>query len=221
MGLALTADALVFDLDGTLVDTTRIIDTIWRQWSAEYGRVAEQVVKAAKGRQTIETLRDFAPPGMDLEAEARRLQMQARAATTGAVAIAGAEAFLSQIPSDRWAIVTSAERELAERWLMQAGLPVPSVLISAGDVARSKPDPEGYLLAASRLAVAAGEMLVFEDSMAGLTAATRAGARCVQIGGEAKLGGDANVVVRIEDYLEAKLVAEPPRAEMEIVLATA
>ena len=97
---------------------------------------------------------------------------------TGEIApMEGAETFLSQLRAAEWAVVTSAPRELSQHWLAAAGLPVPDLIIGADQVSRSKPDPEGYALAASLLGSAPERAIVFEDAEAGLNAGRAAGAK--------------------------------------------
>jgi len=123
----------------------------------------------------------FAPQGIDAAAEVDRLIADAAEDTDGLHAIPGAIALLQSLPEDRWAVVTSADRDLAERWFRGTGLPLPSVMVTADDVLRGKPHPEGYLLAARRLGISPKDIIVFEDSAAGMTAAAAAGARVVAL----------------------------------------
>lgn len=100
----------------------------------------------------------------------------------GIVPIAGIEALISGLDPARWAVVTSASRNLATLRLRAAGLPIPETLVSADDVLRGKPDPEGFLKAAAILGVPIEECLIFEDSPAGVAAARAAGAHVVIVG---------------------------------------
>jgi sugar-phosphatase len=95
--------------------------------------------------------------------------------------IAGVAAFLAGLPADRWAVVTSAPRELARRRIAAAGLAVPPLLVAAEDVTQGKPAPDCFLLAAAQLGVRASDCLVFEDAMAGIAAAEAAGASVLVI----------------------------------------
>jgi mannitol-1-/sugar-/sorbitol-6-phosphatase len=99
------------------------------------------------------------------------------------VAIEGIGSFIARLPAGSWAVVTSATRALAEVRMRAAQLPIPSVMVTAEDVRRGKPDPEGFLLAARRLEVPISDCLVFEDSPAGVAAAKAAGAQVVIVGG--------------------------------------
>lgn len=102
----------------------------------------------------METVRRFAPPGVDPEAETKALYAAAVEARDGVVALPGASDLLRSIPASRWAVVTSTDRATARSWLALAGLPLPEFLVTAEDVATGKPDPEGFLQAARRLSCA-------------------------------------------------------------------
>jgi sugar-phosphatase len=176
------AKALLFDMDGTLVDSSGIIETIWRRWANIHGLDIEALLRFAHGRRAIDTVRHFAPKGLDPIVEAQALVAQAASETDGIFAIKGAAGLLEQLHQHEWAVVTSAETALATRWLVAAGLPLPGVMICAQDVAQSKPDPEAYLLAMARLDCDAGHAVIFEDALAGLTAARATGARVTGVG---------------------------------------
>jgi sugar-phosphatase len=180
-GTVVPARALVFDMDGTLIDSSALISTLWRKWAERHGIDPVPVVRASAGRRAIEVIRMFAPQGIDAAAEVDRLIADAAEDTDGLHAIPGAIALLQSLPEDRWAVVTSADRDLAERWFRGTGLPLPSVMVTADDVLRGKPHPEGYLLAARRLGISPKDIIVFEDSAAGMTAAAAAGARVVAL----------------------------------------
>lgn len=173
--------ALLFDMDGTLVDSRVVVERVWRDWAAQKGIDAEKLLARSHGRRTVDTVRDFALPGMDVEAEAARLDAIEVEDSRGIVAAPGAANLLAKLPPDCWAVVTSAGRDLAERRLLAAGLPLPKVLVSAEDVAQGKPDPEGYVKAARLLGTAAEHCIVFEDAPAGLEAGRRAGSETVAI----------------------------------------
>lgn len=177
--ITLQATALLFDMDGTLVDSTAVSEHIWRQWSAERGVDAEAVLAYSHGRRTLDTTRHFSPDEETALAGARSIEAQEIADKDGTVAIGGAKALLEQLPADRWAVVTSAGPALAAHRLSAAGLPIPPIVITAADVSVGKPDPEGYLLAARQLGVAPADCIVFEDTFAGHEAAHRGGMRSV------------------------------------------
>ena len=175
------ASCLLFDMDGTLLDSHAPMIRAYSAWAARYGLNVETVLREAQGRRTIDTIRAFAPPGTDVEADNAEVMRREREDLDGVVAIAGARALLESIPENRWAVVTSADRALALARLSAAGLPTPPLLISAEDVTHGKPAPDGFLLGARRLNAAAQRSIVFEDSMAGIRAGIAAGARVIAI----------------------------------------
>lgn len=177
--ITLSAEALLFDMDGTLVDSTAVSERIWRAWSIGRGADPDAVLAYSHGRRTIDTTRRFTLTREAALAAALAIEAQEIAADDGTVAIEGARALLDSLPANRWAVVTSAGRDLASRRLAAAGLPIPDVLITANDVARGKPDPEGYLLAASRLGADPARCIVFEDTFAGHEAARRGAMRSI------------------------------------------
>jgi mannitol-1-/sugar-/sorbitol-6-phosphatase len=209
-GTVLTARALVFDMDGTLIDSTALLSTLWRKWAERHGADPEAVVRAQVGRRAIEIVRMFAPADVDAAAEVSRLFAAAEEDTDGLRVVPGATELLRSLPRDRWAVVTSAGRDLAARWFRGTGLPLPELLVAAGDVSRGKPDPEGYLLAARQLGCRPQEMIVFEDSPAGLSAATAARARAVAV----HIAGGAAATDRhdwIADYTRMSYHADADR----------
>ncbi|MCX5206150.1 HAD-IA family hydrolase [Streptomyces sp. NBC_00237] len=174
--------ALLFDMDGTLIDSTAVIERTWHAFAGKHGLDAERVLAYSHGRRTEETVAAFAPAGVDIAAEAARLVAQEVVDTEGIVAVPGAAELLASLPRESWALVTSAGRELAEARMGAAGLPVPPVVVSADDVTAGKPSPEGYLAAAGRLGVPPHETIVFEDAEAGVLAARASGALTVIVG---------------------------------------
>ena len=175
------ADALLFDLDGTLVDSTPAVLRSWTRWAVEHGVTAEQFAAVhSHGRTAAELVADLLPAHRVPGAVARIEELE-RSDTEGIAALPGAAELLATLPADRWAIVTSGVRPLARARIAAAGLPVPGVLVTADDVARGKPDPEPFLLGAARLAVPAQRCVVVEDAPAGLAAARAAGMRSVAV----------------------------------------
>jgi sugar-phosphatase len=169
-------DAILFDMDGTLVDSTKSVERQWRRWAPRHGLDPERFIAVAHGRRTLDTLQELTPH-LASEEEADRFDAEEAADDEGVVEVPGAGALLGIVPRSRWAIVTSAKRPLAVARLATARLPLPSVLISGDDVRTGKPDPEGYLLAARALRVAPARCLVVEDTPAGVAAGLAAGMR--------------------------------------------
>lgn len=173
--------AFLFDMDGTVLTSIVAAERVWGAWARKHGLDVEAVLKQIHGRRAIETVRSFNIPDVDEAAEVLALMEGEIADVEGIDAIEGAVAFLSALPADRWAVVTSAPRELAKVRLMAAGLPLPAVLVTAEDVERGKPAPDCFLLAAQRLGHPIEACLVFEDAPAGIAAAEAAGASVVVI----------------------------------------
>lgn len=173
--------AFLFDMDGTVLTSIIAAERVWGAWARRHGLDVEAVLKLIHGRRAIETIRSFAIPNVDEAAEVLALMEGEIADVEGVDAIEGAATFLAGLPTDRWAIVTSAPRALAKVRLAAAGLPLPAVLVTAEDVERGKPAPDGFLLAAERLGHPIEDCLVFEDAPAGIAAAEAAGASLVVI----------------------------------------
>lgn len=173
--------AFLFDMDGTVLTSIVASERVWGAWARKHGLDVEAVFKCIHGRRAVETVRSFNIPDVDEDAEVRWLMEAEIADTDGIDAIEGAAAFLSALPADRWAVVTSAPRALAKVRLAAAGLPLPAVLVTAEDVERGKPAPDCFLLAAQRLGHAIEHCLVFEDAPFGIAAGEAAGAKVVVI----------------------------------------
>jgi sugar-phosphatase len=173
--------AFLFDMDGTLINSIASAIRVWTRWAGSHGIDPDRVLRMMHGVRAVETIRKLDIPGLDAEHEAEVLT-QAEIEDVGDItAIRGARAFLQSLPPERWAIVTSAPRVLALRRLEEGGIPKPQVLVTADDVARGKPAPDCFLLAARLLGVAARDCLVWEDTLAGITAAEAAGAAVVVV----------------------------------------
>lgn len=170
----LSASCLLFDMDGTLIDATKLIERIWISWCRRHRIGPEQLLAESRGQRIVDTVRKYAP-NADVDAEVEWLSRQAHEEPAGPDAMPGAATFLQGAPRNRWAVVTSAKRALATHWLAAAGLPLPPVCITGDDVSQGKPDPSGYLLGLAQLSCAPSQAVVFEDAAAGIEAAQRAG----------------------------------------------
>ncbi|MFI9175634.1 HAD-IA family hydrolase [Streptomyces lincolnensis] len=190
-------EALLFDMDGTLVDSTVVVERTWRRFAARHGLDAEAILATAHGRRTGETVAAYVPAGVDAAAETARLVAEEVEDVDGIVPVPGAAELLASLPEGCWAVVTSAGRELTHRRMAAAGLPLPPLLISADDVREGKPSPEGYLAAAAALAVDPAATVVFEDAEAGLRAAVASGGAPVVVGAHG--GTAAKGLPRVRD----------------------
>ncbi|OSQ38398.1 HAD-IA family hydrolase [Thalassospira mesophila] len=168
--------AFLFDMDGTIINSIEVAIDAWRKWACRHGLDADEVTQAMHGVRAAETIARFAPAGTDIDHEVALLTDAEFAAVDKIKAIAGARLFLTALPHDRWAIVTSSPRRLALQRITAAGLPMPKVLITAEDVIAGKPAPDCFIAAANRLEVEISDCLVWEDAPAGIAAGKAAGA---------------------------------------------
>jgi len=178
------AAALLLDMDGTLVDSHAVVERVWTQWSHDHGIDPERTLSVIHGRQGQDSMAVLLPdrPHEVNLAENRGLLAAETAQTDGVVAITGAAALLEQLRDLPHALVTSATQPLARVRMEAAGLRMPVVAVTAEDVSRSKPDPEGFLAAAAALGVEPGGCIVVEDSANGIEAGLAAGMRVIGVG---------------------------------------
>ncbi len=172
--------AILFDLDGVLVDSTGAVDREWRAWAQRKGIDGDAVMAIAHGVRTLEVILRVAPH-LDAEAEARELERREADHQEGVSVMPGAVELVNSIPEGRWCVVTSGTRLLASARLQFCGLPVPKVLVTADDVAHGKPHPEPYLKGAKRLGFDPADCLVIEDAPAGIQAARAGGMKVIGI----------------------------------------
>ena len=171
-------DALLFDMDGVLINSTPAVARVWGRWAIEHGFDPTEVVARAHGRPSLTTVREFLPDS-DHEAENREVERREIEDLGGVVPLPGSLELLASLPEDRWTIVTSSTRPLAEVRLRAAGLPIPKRLITSSDITHGKPHPEPYLKAAAVLGFPAGQCVVVEDVPAGIQSGKAAGARVI------------------------------------------
>jgi mannitol-1-/sugar-/sorbitol-6-phosphatase len=178
--VSLRCKAVLFDMDGTLVDSTQIVKLAWGGWAVRHSIPSEDVLSFSHGRPTIATLEHFLP-GRDHSEELEELSRFEETETEGIRAVPGAAEILQTLQQQNrpWAVVTSAWRKLAETRIIAAGLPLPRVIVPVDEIRNGKPDPEGFLQAAQRLGVASEECIVFEDTRPGIDAGLGAGMQVV------------------------------------------
>ena len=186
--------AFLFDMDGTLLDSSAVVYRVWGAWAKRHGIDAATLLASVHGVRSSDTIRRFAGSTVDVAKETQWILDAEVNDVDGVVALEGIHAFIEALDPGTWAIVTSAPRALAEVRLRAVHLPIPEVMITAEDVQRGKPDPQGFLLGAERLGVNIGDCLVFEDSPAGVAAARAAGAQ-VAIVGELVAGTEGNFAI--------------------------
>jgi mannitol-1-/sugar-/sorbitol-6-phosphatase len=176
----ITAGGILFDLDGVLIDSTPAVARVWIQWAIEHGFEPEKTVREAHGRPSIESIRELLPDA-NHEAENREVERREIEDIKGVVPLPGALELLSALPLDRWAVVTSCTRPLAEVRIRAAGLPVPPAMITSSDITKGKPHPEPYLAGAGVLGFSPADCVVVEDVPAGIRSGKAAGARVIAL----------------------------------------
>lgn len=187
MTITIAARAVLLDMDGTLVDSTAVVERLWLEWSRPHGLDEERVLRTVHGRQGQESMALLLPErdtSVNVRENAEMLRRESED-VDGVFAIPGAAELLRALEPFPHAIVTSADVRLMRARMTAAGLAVPDRAVTAEDVARSKPDPEGFLKAAADLGVEPGACVVFEDSAAGIAAGRAAGMIVVGVGADA------------------------------------
>lgn len=208
----LRAKAILFDMDGTLVDSTALVEATWAHFCDRHDLHLPTVLDFAHGRPTRSTVEHFLCDRDVIEAEVERLVAHEESETTGIVEVPGARHLIDSLPPGSWAVVTSATRKLAGARLAAAGIPVPETLICYEDVQHGKPHPQGFLIAAAALGVDPAECLAFEDSPTGVRAALASGAQTVVVG---DLEDNADAVTRLRDFTDiAGVSCEPGSAQI-------
>ena len=172
--------AILFDLDGVLVDSTRAVDREWREWAAKKGVDGDAIMAIAHGVRTVEVIRRVAPH-LDAAAEAAMIENHEAGDQSGVTVMPGSIDLVRSIPEGRWGVVTSGSRLLATNRLRFCGLSVPEVLVTSDDVTHGKPHPEPYLKGAGRLGFSPADCLVIEDAPAGIQSARAAGTTVIGI----------------------------------------
>jgi sugar-phosphatase len=172
--------AILFDLDGVLVDSTAYVEQQWRRWAITKGLPPEPFLRVCHGRRALETIR-LAAPHLDAEAEIAAFVPEDGSEKLALAPVEGAPSLIQKLPVGSWAVATSGTRDVATARLRRAGLPVPGVLICAEDVVHGKPSPDVYLMAAAGLAADPRDCLVIEDAPAGVEAARAAGMQVVAL----------------------------------------
>lgn len=167
---------LLFDMDGVLLDSTVAVARVWRQWAVEKGFDPDHISHIAQGRPSLSTIRELLP-GADHEAENRIVERREMDDIEGVVPCAGARELLASLPPERWALVTSSTRPLAQVRLRAGGLKFPERIITGNDIEYGKPHPEPFLKGAALLGLAPQDCIVVEDTAAGIRAGKAAGCR--------------------------------------------
>lgn len=196
MTATLHARAVLLDMDGTLVDSTAVVERLWLEWAEPHGLDPQQVLSVVHGRQGHQSMAIMLPDRDHAINLRQNEQMLARESTEvdGVVEITGAAALLGALRELPHAIVTSADVRLMTARMKAATLTVPAIAITAESVTDSKPHPEGFLKAAAMLGIEPADCVVFEDSEAGVQAGLAAGMRVIGVGRHAAAHGATHVV---------------------------
>lgn len=176
--LEIHCSALLFDLDGVLINSTPAVARVWRNWALEHGFNPDEVVARAHGRPSLTTVREYLPDA-DHAAENREVERREIEDLEGVIPLPGALDLLASLPEDRWTIVTSCTRPLAEVRIRAAGLPLPRRMITSTDITQGKPHPEPFLKGAAVLGFPPSDCIVLEDVPAGVRAGKAAEARVI------------------------------------------
>ena len=165
---------ILFDMDGVLVSSIGSVTRCWRRWAAHYGVPGADTYEVPHGMRAVDIMQQLVP-GLDVVAGLRLIEDMELDDVADLKVLPGARELLESLPAERWAIVTSATRRLLVGRLAAAGLPVPSLIISADMVERGKPDPEPYRRGAELIHARPNDCLVVEDAPNGVAAGVAAG----------------------------------------------
>jgi mannitol-1-/sugar-/sorbitol-6-phosphatase len=176
----ISCKAILFDMDGVLVDSTPAVARVWSWWARRHGFDPIKTVHEAHGRPSIATIRELLPDA-DHEAENREVERREILDVEGVIPLAGVHKLLTSLPAGRWTIVTSCTKPLADVRLRVAGIAPPPQFITARDITIGKPDPQPYLKGAALLGFAAQDCIVVEDAAAGVRSGKAAGARVLAL----------------------------------------
>ncbi|KAG0051859.1 hypothetical protein BGZ83_003260 [Gryganskiella cystojenkinii] len=174
---------LLFDMDGTLIDTTAIVERHWKVWCLAHNVNYDELIATSHGRPSFEIMKQWAPAEKQEEYQTReyltKLEDLVSNDIDGMILIPGAKELLKVVPRSQWAVVTSAGYEMAVQRFQQMELTTPPVLVTASHVSHGKPHPEGYMSAAKQLGLDSKDCVVFEDAPAGIRAGVASGAKAV------------------------------------------
>ncbi|MDT0156549.1 HAD-IA family hydrolase [Microbacterium sp. ARD32] len=215
MTQSILARAVLLDMDGTLVDSTAVVERLWLEWARPHGLEPQRVMEVIHGRQGHQSMSILLPERDHAVNIAENAQMLAREATDvdGVVEIAGAADLLRALHEIPHAIVTSADVTLMTARMQAAGLTVPALTVTAESVTASKPDPEGFLLGARMLGIAPEDCVVFEDSAAGVQAGLAAGMRVIGVGVPARAHGATHAV---DDLTQVRIAVRAEGIELTL-----
>jgi len=178
--ITLNCKAILFDLDGTLVDSAARVERLWLEWGKRKNLNTQYLLEVMHGRLAEETIRLVAPH-LSSKDEYLALETEEILDMEGVRPYSSALELINQLSPNQWAVVTSGTLRVATARLRHVGLPIPDVFITANDVQAGKPEPDGYLLAAKRLNLDPSDCVVVEDAPAGIQAGKSAGMRVIGV----------------------------------------
>ena len=200
----LNCQAILFDLDGTLVDSAFRVQRLWLEWGKRHGIDPQSIMGVMHGRRAGETI-EIVAPHLSVQDELHILENEEISDMAGVKPYASARNLLTKLSPTQWAIVTSGTRRVASARLKYVGLPTPQIFITAEDVNAGKPAPDGYLLAANRLNVQPSDCVVVEDAPAGIQAGKAAGMKVIAIASSISAGALSQADVVIQQLADLRL----------------
>ena len=216
--MRVTCQAILFDMDGVLIDSTQCVEESWRRFAKRHDLDEERVLAICHGRPAHLTIGEVAPHlhAVELGREICREQADD---SGNVVIVPGAKKLLTSLPTGRWAVNTSAMAHLARKRLHDFSLPKPAILVTADDIEKGKPAPDGYLRAARELGYEPHNCVVIEDSPVGLQAAKAAGMRAIAVMttfDREQLPEEP--IAFVQDLREIVVIAAEPGRELELEL---
>lgn len=182
MTTTLEVEAILFDNDGVLIDSTHVVEESWRTFASWYDLPVDDVLAIVHGRRSRDVIETFASAVPVPPEDAWRRYIDACLTDFVHVdVLPGVTGLLTSLPPANWAVVTSGTRIVTTARMTAANLPTPPAMVTAEDITIGKPDPAPYLKGAELLGIAPADCLVVEDAPAGIESGTRAGCQTLAL----------------------------------------